>query len=82
MAEVELRPVTKAEADGFICAHHRHHGVPVGALWWQGAHNAAGDLVGVVVIGRPVARGGRHPRRGEGAERWLKTQKSSGPMPP
>ena len=29
-----------------------------------------------------VARGGRHPRRGEGAERWLKTQKSSGPMPP
>ena len=56
MAEVELRPVTKAEADGFIRAHHRHHGVPVGALWWQGAHNAAGDLVGVVVIGRPVAR--------------------------
>lgn len=53
---IELRPITKADADAFIRAHHRHHGVPVGALWWQGAHNDVGELIGVAVVGRPVAR--------------------------
>ncbi|RKL15110.1 hypothetical protein BFJ72_g15359, partial [Fusarium proliferatum] len=37
-------------------AHHRHHGCPVGALWRQGVHDDAGRLVGVAVVGRPVAR--------------------------
>ena len=53
---IELRPITKKDANDFIRLHHRHHGVPVGALWWQAIHNDTGDLVGVSVTGRPVAR--------------------------
>ena len=53
---VELRPVTQAVAFDFVRLHHRHHDVPVGGLWWHGAHSADGSLVGVAVVGRPVAR--------------------------
>lgn len=53
---LELRPVYRDEAREFIRAHHRHHGVPVGHLWFHGVHDDAGELVGVAVVGRPVAR--------------------------
>ena len=53
---LQLRPITRAEADAFIREHHRHHGAPVGALWRQAVHDDAGRLVGVAVVGRPVAR--------------------------
>lgn len=54
---VQLRPVTRDEARAFIRDHHRHHGVPLGWLWLNGAHNADGQLAGVAVSGRPVSRG-------------------------
>lgn len=53
---IEIRPITRDEGDTFIRAHHRHHDVPVGALWRHGLQDDAGQLVGVAVIGRPVAR--------------------------
>lgn len=53
---VELRPISQADAFAYIREHHRHHGVPVGALWWHGAHNDEGQFVGVAVVVRPVAR--------------------------
>lgn len=53
---VELRPVTQKIAFDFIRKHHRHHTVPVGGLWWHGAHNDDGELCGVAIVGRPVAR--------------------------
>lgn len=53
---MDLRPVTRDVADGFIKRFHRHHGVPVGALWRHGVHDDDGELVGVAVVGRPVAR--------------------------
>ena len=53
---VELRPITQREAFDFIRVHHRHHTVPVGALWWHAAHNDDGELCGVAIVGRPVAR--------------------------
>lgn len=53
---IELRPVTRDVADAYIRAHHRHHGVPVGALWRHGVHDDDGELAGVAVVGRPVAR--------------------------
>lgn len=53
---IELRPIRRDDADPFIRAHHRHHNVPVGALWRHAAHDDDGVLVGVAVIGRPVAR--------------------------
>lgn len=56
IAELSARPIYRDEADSFIRTHHRHHGVPVGALWRQAVHDEDGCLVGVAVSGRPVAR--------------------------
>lgn len=53
---ISLRPITRDEGDAFIRQHHRHHGVPVGALWRHAVHDDDGVLVGVAVVGRPVAR--------------------------
>lgn len=53
---IELRPITKKDAHQFVRDHHRHHGAPVGALWWQAVHNDSGVIVGVAITGRPVAR--------------------------
>lgn len=48
-------PVTFADACAFVAAHHRHHQPPVGHKFSLGV--AAGDvLVGVAMVGRPVAR--------------------------
>jgi len=53
---IDLRPITRDEAFAFIKALHRHHGVPVGHLWSQAVHCDGGQLRGVAVTGRPVAR--------------------------
>jgi len=48
-------PVTFAQAREFVAAWHRHHRPPVGHKFSIGV--AAGDvLVGVAIVGRPVAR--------------------------
>lgn len=52
----ELRPITQKEAFAFIREHHRHHNVPVGALWHHACHDDDGRLCGVAIVGRPVAR--------------------------
>lgn len=56
MALLELRPITRDESDQFIRDFHRHHGTPLGALWRHAIHDDDGKLVGVAVVGRPVAR--------------------------
>jgi len=56
LGRIELRPISQAEAFAFIRRHHRHHGAPVGSLWQHAVHDDAGQLVGVAVVGRPVAR--------------------------
>lgn len=48
-------PLTLSQAKYFIDLFHRHHKPPVGHRWSIGAI-VAGRLVGVVVVGRPVAR--------------------------
>lgn len=53
---IELRPIKRDEAFPFIRQHHRHHDVPTGYLWCHAAHDDDGRLVGVAVVGRPVAR--------------------------
>lgn len=53
---LELRPITRDEAFDFIRRLHRHHGVPVGHLWSQAVQDGDGNVVGVAVSGRPVAR--------------------------
>lgn len=42
-------------AADFVSAHHRHHTPPVGHLFSIGAFRLA-ELVGVVIVGRPVSR--------------------------
>lgn len=51
---LDVRPVTREEGDRFVREKHRHHGVPVGALWRHAVHDDDGQMV--AVVGRPVAR--------------------------
>jgi hypothetical protein len=50
-----LRPVTLREANEFVCRHHRHHGAARGHKFAIGLNDIHG-LVGVAIVGRPVAR--------------------------
>jgi hypothetical protein len=52
---LELIPITFAEANEWVRSLHRHHKPVVGAKFCIGA-GTAGELVGVAIIGRPVAR--------------------------
>ena len=54
-AALELVPVTFREACGFVAMHHRHHKPPVGHKFSVGVAVGA-ELVGVIMVGRPVAR--------------------------
>jgi len=48
-------PCTIGDALAFVAQHHRHHKPPLSALWAVGcAADAA--IVGVALVGRPVAR--------------------------
>lgn len=47
--------VTLADANAFVAKHHRHHPPVVGHLFSLGAFKGE-QLVGVVIVGRPVAR--------------------------
>lgn len=50
-----LQPITQREAEAFISEHHRHHLPPRG--WKFGiALNDGEKVVGVITVGRPVAR--------------------------
>lgn len=50
-----LIPLDLTEANAFVAAHHRHHRPVVGHKFSLGAVEAE-KIVGVVIIGRPVAR--------------------------
>lgn len=52
---LELVPLTLTEAKMFIERFHRHHKPPIGGLFAIGC--ACGpEIVGVAIVGRPVAR--------------------------
>ncbi len=52
---LHLQPISFAEASRFVADHHRHHKPPVGWLFGV-AVNDGEKVVGVAMIGRPVAR--------------------------
>lgn len=52
---LELQPITYAEACAFIVQHHRHHLPPQGWKFGVAVSNGQ-DIVGVITVGRPVAR--------------------------
>lgn len=53
--EVNLRPITFKEACAFVATHHRHHKPPQGHKFSIGVEEN-GELVGVAIAGRPIAR--------------------------
>ena len=55
MSRLELWPMPMSHAKQYIEEHHRHHKPPIGSLFALCAV-VNSDLVGVVIVGRPVAR--------------------------
>ncbi len=55
MARLSLAPITLGEARAYVSAEHRHHRAPQGGLFAISAVRD-GQVVGVVVVGRPVSR--------------------------
>lgn len=53
---MRLIPVTFRECRRFIAAHHRHNDPPHGWKFGVGLADDRGELIGVAVAGRPVAR--------------------------
>jgi hypothetical protein len=53
---MQLVPVTVRDANRFVQAHHRHAGPVPGAKFALAATSGGGELVGVALVGRPVAR--------------------------
>lgn len=52
---MRIVPCSISEARAFVTAHHRHHPAPVGGLWAHGLAEGE-EMVGVAIVGRPVAR--------------------------
>lgn len=52
---LEVVPMTLREARVYVTEHHRHHKAPQGGLYAIGASDGE-QVVGVVIVGRPVAR--------------------------
>jgi hypothetical protein len=50
-----LRPTTLREARKFVREHHRHNSPPQGHKFSIGLTDD-GELIGVVIVGRPIAR--------------------------
>lgn len=53
--ELRIAPVTFREACAFVAEHHRHNKPPCGHKFSIGLLSG-GSLVGVVMVGRPIAR--------------------------
>lgn len=53
---MEITPIFQDEAFAFIEQYHRHHKKPVGSIF-QIAVAIKDKIVGVAIVGRPVARG-------------------------
>lgn len=54
---LRLVPVDWRTACGFVLDWHRHHRPPRGYKWAHGVATDDDVLVGVAIVGRPVARG-------------------------
>jgi hypothetical protein len=55
MSKIAAVPLDLDEANQFIVEHHRHHGEVVGHKFSIGAA-VDGKIIGVAIVGRPVAR--------------------------
>ena len=55
-ARLQIVPCELSDANAFVQQHHRHHGRVVGHRFSIGLTDVSGELRGVAIIGRPVAR--------------------------
>jgi len=55
MTNLILQPITLKEANRFVADYHRHHKPVTGCKFCIGL-NVNGKVVGVAIVGRPVAR--------------------------
>ena len=53
---LEVTPMSLAEANAFVAANHRHHKPVPGAKFALAVSDEAGQVRGVAIVGRPVAR--------------------------
>ena len=53
--KIILVPIKQKAAKEFVKKHHRHHKPPVGSIFQIGC-SFNGNLCGVIIVGRPVAR--------------------------
>lgn len=56
MTGLRIVPITQAEANAFIEAHHRHHKPALGRVFDLAVADGDGVVRGVATVGRPVAR--------------------------
>lgn len=54
---ISITPISLAEANVFVSRHHRHHKPVPGAKFCVAVSDDAGQVRGVAIVGRPVARG-------------------------
>lgn len=54
--QLTIRPIGLTDANSFVERNHRHHGSVIGHKYSLCAIDADGALVGVCIVGRPVAR--------------------------
>lgn len=52
---MKVRWIAQKQANAFVIKHHRHHNAVVGAILCLGLFEKS-ELIGVAIIGRPVAR--------------------------
>ena len=55
-SKLQVVPMDLASAREFVSRHHRHHQPSVGHKFSLGVVDEAGELRGVAMVGRPVAR--------------------------
>jgi hypothetical protein len=53
---LEIVPTTLAEANAFVAARHRHHKPVPGTKYGLAVADESGEVRGVALVGRPVAR--------------------------
>lgn len=49
-------PISFAEANEYVRQRHRHHGPVAGAKFCVAVADSTGEICGVAIVGRPVAR--------------------------
>ena len=57
MPKLSVVPITLGEAKAFVERYHRHHQPPVGHKFSVAVADETGEVRGVAIVGRPVARG-------------------------